>query len=315
MFDPKQFTPAANGPPAAAMPPLPHVPAQSANVLDRLSVVFKHRRLALTVFVVTVGVMMAQTYATIPLYRAKSQILIQDERSTAISSLTASDPSYWQDPEPYYNTQYRILQSRGLARRVVKRLEIQNVPEFNGTMAAPGGPLALVRGARAKVTGGVRSAYTAITGRGQAQPAEAPAPDETEQEAALVGAFLSRVQVVPERGTRLVDVYFQAADPAFAATAADTLAEEYVQQNLELKLGNIQKSLLWLNDELRRQQLKITQSEGALTDYRSQQNAPSLDNRQNIVVARLNQLNDAVTKAQNDRIQKENIWNQVRVAG
>jgi succinoglycan biosynthesis transport protein ExoP len=311
MFDPKQFTPAANGPPGGANPPLPHAPVQSAHVFDRLSILFKHRRLALTVFFVTAGVMMAQTYATIPLYRAKSQILIQDERSTAISNLTAADPTFWQDPEPYYNTQYRILQSRGLARRVVKRLDLQNVPEFNGTMAAPGGPLALVRAARAKVTGGFRRAYATITKRGAEQPAETPAADETEQEAALVGAFLSRVRIEPERGTRLVDAYFDAADPAFAARAADALAEEYVQQNLELKLGNIRKSLVWLDEELKRQQQKITQSESALTEYRSRQNAPSLDNRQNIVVARLNQLNDAVTSARTSRVQKESLFRQV----
>ncbi len=311
MFDPKQFTPAANGPPAAATPPMPHVPIQSAHLLDRLSIVFKHRRLALAAFGVTVGVMMAQAYATIPLYRAKAQILIQDERSTAVTSLAGSDPSFWQDPEPYYNTQYRILHSRGLGRRVVKRIELQNVPEFNGTMAGARSPLAFVRSLRAMVTGGIRRAYSAIASRGEKPEVEPPAPDESAQEAALVGAFLSRVRVEPQRGTRLVDVYFDAADPAFAAKAVDALAEEYVQQNLELKLGTVQTSLTWLEDELKRQQQKITKSETALTDYRSQQNAPSLDNRQNIVVARLNQLNDAVTSARTNRVQKESLFRQV----
>ena len=311
MFDPKQFTPAANGPPAAATPPMPHVPIQSAHLLDRLSIVFKHRRLGLAVFGVTVGLMMAQAYATIPLYRAKAQILIQDERSTTVTSLAGSDPSFWQDPEPYYNTQYRILHGRGLGRRVVKRLELQNVPEFNGTMAGSRGPLSFVRSLRAMVTGGVRRAYSAVASRGEKPEVEAPAPDESAQEAALVGAFLSRVRVEPQRGTRLVDVYFDAADPAFAAKAVDALAEEYVQQNLELKLGTVQTSLTWLEDELKRQQQKITKSETALTDYRSQQNAPSLDSRQNIVVARLNQLNDTVTSARTNRVQKESLFRQV----
>ena len=284
MFDPKQFTPEASGPQAAATPPPVHVPNQAAHLLDWLSIVTKHRRLAGALFVVTVGVMMAQAYSTIPMYRAKSQILIQDERSTAISSLNASDPSFWQDPEPYDNTQYRILQSRGLARRVVKRLELQNVPEFNGTMQSSGGPLAFVRSIRSTAGGLARRAFKAVTGGGEQQVA-APEADESEQEAALVGGFLSRVRVEPVRGTRLVDIYFESVDPAFAARAADTLAEEYVQQNLELKLGNVQKSLGWLEEELKRQQQKITLSETALTDYRSQQNAPSLDSRQNIVVA------------------------------
>ena len=309
MFDPKQIGPAANGSTAAT--PLP-VSVQSAHPLDRLSILFRHRRLAIAAFAITVGVMMAQTYSTIPQYRARAQILIQDERSTAVGALNANDPSYWQDPEPYYNTQYRILQSRGLARRVVTRLELTKVPEFNGTMATPGGPRALVRTVRTRLTGAARRAYFAVTGRGQAQPAEPPAPDETAQEAALVSAFLGRVQVAPVRGTRLVDVNVTAADPAFAAKAADVLAEEYVQQNLELRLGNIQKSLAWLDEELKRQQQKITTSESALTEYRTRQNAPSLDSRQNIVVARLNQLNDAVTSARTTRAQREALYRQVQ---
>jgi succinoglycan biosynthesis transport protein ExoP len=56
-------------------------------------------------------------------------------------------------------------------------------------------------------------------------------------------------------------------------------------------------------------------SERALAEYRERQDAGALADNQNIVVTRLNQLSDAVTKAKNDRIQKEGIWNQVRVAG
>ena len=197
-----------------------------------------------------------------------------------------------------------------MARRVVKRLELQNVPEFNGTMQSSGGPLAFVRSIRSTAGGLARRAFKAVTGGGEQQVAT-PEADESEQEAALVGGFLSRVRVEPVRGTRLVDIYFEAMDAAFAARAADTLAEEYVQQNLELKLGNVQKSLGWLEEELKRQQQKITLSETALTDYRSQQNAPSLDSRQNIVVARLNQLNDAVTNARTNRVQKESLFRQV----
>ena len=44
--------------------------------------------------------------------------------STAITTLKSTDPAYWQDPEPYFNTQYRILQSRGLAPCSVTRCSL-----------------------------------------------------------------------------------------------------------------------------------------------------------------------------------------------
>src|ERR687895_1598477 len=92
------------------------------HVLDRLAVVFKHLRLIGAVFAVVVAIAMLESYSATPMYRTQARIVIQDERSASVANLNASEPAYWQDPEPYFNTQYRILQSRGLARRVVRKL-------------------------------------------------------------------------------------------------------------------------------------------------------------------------------------------------
>src|SRR5918992_2175191 len=92
------------------------------HVLDRLAVVFKHLRLIVGVFTIIVAVAMLESYSATPMYRTQARIVIQDERSASVANLNANDPSYWQDPEPYFNTQYRILQSRGLARRVVRKM-------------------------------------------------------------------------------------------------------------------------------------------------------------------------------------------------
>src|SRR5687768_8441183 len=92
------------------------------HLLDRLAVVFKHLRLIAAVFAIVVSIAMLESYSATPLYRSQARIVIQDERSTAIGTLNSTDPAYWQDPEPYFNTQYRILQSRGLARRIIKKL-------------------------------------------------------------------------------------------------------------------------------------------------------------------------------------------------
>jgi capsular exopolysaccharide synthesis family protein len=292
-------------------PPLVRLPVQDVHLLDRLGVIVRHRRIVAAVFLITVGVVMMQTYSTVPIYRAKAQILIQDERSTAVSALKETDPAFWADPEPYYKTQYNILRSRGLARRVVRSLDLRDVPEFNGRTPQPPGPLAAVAAVRARLKSAVASIAALARPPAQAE-SDAPGSDETREEAAYIGGVIARVQVAPVAGTRLVDVYFDSADPAFAIRAVNALADEYVQQNLELRLQNIDKTLVWLTDELQKQQRKVTDSEQALADYRSSQNALSLDDRQNIVVARLNSLNESVTRARTMRVQKESLFNQVR---
>lgn len=301
--------------PATELPassvPLPAPSTQPVHLLDRLSAVFKHRRLAATAFVLVVTVMMIQTYSTIPIYQASSRILIQDERTTQVGTLNANDPQFWQDSDQYYKTQYSILQSRGLAARVVKRLDLAHHPDFSGNGPRPRDPISLIRQARAAGSGWIRSLVAKPE-----KPVEPPPPGATEdaQEAGLISAFLGGVAIVPEQGTRLVTIIYRHNDPQFAAVAANVLAEEYTQQNLDLRLQNTDKLLAWITTELKRQEDLLTQSEGNLTDYRESKNALSLEDRQNIVVQRLNSLNDAVTRARTTRLSKETAFNQVRGA-
>ena len=50
--------------------------------------------------------------------------------------------------------------------------------------------------------------------------------DETADESGLVSSFVSRVEVAPIRGSRLVNVSFTARDPKFSALAVNTLVDE-----------------------------------------------------------------------------------------
>lgn len=79
-------------------------------------------------------------------------------------------------------------------------------------------------------------------------------------ESGLISAFLGGVTIVPEKSTRLVEIIYTSTDPSFAALAATTLAEEYTQQNLDLRLETINKNLLWLGDEVAKQEKKVTEA-------------------------------------------------------
>ena len=68
----------------------------------------------------------------------------------------------------------------------------------------------------------------------------------------------------------------------------------------------------WLDNELANQQKRVEESERALAEYREKENALSLDDKQNIVLSRLNQLNDTATRARSSRVQKESLYNQVK---
>jgi len=282
--------------------------SQPVHLLDRIAALLKHRRIAGAAFVIVVGVMMVQTYSQVPMYRTSSRVMIQDERTTAVGNLNANDPAFWQESDPYYNTQYSILRSRGLARRVVRRLQLQNHPLFNGSAPKRQGIGIMIADARRKISSTVQS----VLHRQPAVPVEPPSPDEETAESGIIGQFLGGVRVVPEQRTRLVEIVYESSDPQFAALAANTLAEEYTAQNLELRLATYQKNLRWLSEEVAKQEKKVTDAEAAMTQYRSDQNALSLGDRQNITIARLNALNETVTRQRTERLQKEATYNQLK---
>ena len=284
--------------------------SNNVHLLDRLAALFRHRKIAGAAFAIVVGVMMLQTYSKIPLYRASARVMIQDERATAsVGTLNANDPVFWQDPEQFYNTQYSIMSSRGLAKRVVHKLNLQQHALFNGTAPQSRGPLSVVREARQTLGSTVRSLFKSAD---TTAAAEAPAPDESAIESGLIGQLLAGVEIVPQRQTRLVEIVYTSPDPTFAALAATTLADEYAQQNLDLRLETINKNLAFLGEEVAKQETKVAESEEAMAGYRERQNALSLEDRQNIVVARLNTLNDTATKARTTRLQKEATYKQVK---
>ena len=241
-------------------------PAEN-HLLDYLAGVYRHRYLATAVFAMVVLGAGVRAYMTTPLYRAQARVMIEieDDETTALAGVLNGENI--RDPEPFYQTQFRILTGRELARRTVERLNLAKEPEFAGVAQDP---------------------------------------------TALVGAFLGRVSAEPIKSSRLVDVGFISARPELAARAANQLARDYIERNAESRRANLTSSITWLDQELERQRGRVESSERAMATYREEQNALSLQDSQNIVVARLNSLNDAVTRARTTLAQKESLSDQVK---
>lgn len=311
MFDSQETRPAVQpGDHVATPTQAPPGAGQPVHVLDRLTAVFKHRRIAGTAFVLVITAMMVQSYSAIPLYRTSARVEIQDERTLSVGAIGVNDPSFWQESGPYYQTQYQIMQSRELARRVVRRLDLQRHPDFSGSAPQPRDPLTLLRNARASASAWVRG----LVSRPGAVPEVERAPDETDQEAGLISAFLGGVLIQPVPQTRLVNIVYTHTNPEFAAIAANTLAQEYIAQNLEQRLQDTGKTLEWVTSELGKATQALRAGEQRLQDYREANKALSLDQRQDVVSQQLAGLNESAMRARGERMARENAYLQVRDA-
>ncbi len=284
-----------------------HPHDEEKHLVDYLRVVYKRRWVAIPAFLIVLVVGVINTYRETPIYQARAQILIEKDtpKVAGFNDLFASQDGWYNDD--FYQTQYRILQSRSLARRAVSSMNLAQHPAYKRQASA--GSSFSVMGA---VIGGAVAAKQAIFGKPEPKVRETRAAGESAAEAALVDTFLGALTVLPVRNSRLVDLRFVSTEPTLAADMANALAKAYIQQNLEYKFNTSKDASAWLEEQLAEQRKKVEESESALQRYRETNDAVAVEDRQNIVVQRLAEMNAVVTKAKTARIEKEALYNQLR---
>ena len=268
---------------------------------DYLKVVYKRRWTALAVFLIVVMGAAVYTFTRTPMYVAKAEVLINAENPDVVSFKGVTDDQN-KGSLDYYQTQYQILRSRALARRTIDALHLWNSPLF----VPPPGHHAFSLGA---AMGWMAHAASGLLSQGG--PAEPPAADETAEQSRVINAFLQGLTISPVQNSRLVDIEYEATQAGPATDVANMLAQQYIAQNQALRTAASDQAESFLTQQLDAQRKQVEASEAALQQYREQHNALSLEDRQNIVVQKLSDLNTAVTQAKTNRLQKEALYDQL----
>lgn len=222
-----------------------------------------------------------------PIYRASALLEIEKENpnvSTLKELFQLEDVS-----DSYLETQYKLLRSESLARRVVNELHLDQNGEFNTRI-------------RSRFTGKENSSAGAVH----------EFPTDPDHELTVLRHFADWVNVDPVRRSRLVQVSFDSPDPKLAASIVNSLAANFIQENLENRWEATQKASSWLSQELDSLKIRLEKSEDDLRQYAEGNGLLFLETEQgkteNIVDQRLRQLQDELTKAQADRFQKEAVY-------
>jgi uncharacterized protein involved in exopolysaccharide biosynthesis len=109
--------------------------------------------------------------------------------------------------------------------------------------------------------------------------------------------FSSQIVVTPVEGTQVLSVSFRSEDPKFAATAINTLADEYVNYGFASKRETTTLARNYVEEELAKAELRLQQSERDLVNYGRARGIllPTQDN--NSITQKLVDLNGELTKA------------------
>ncbi len=125
-------------------------------------------------------------------------------------------------------------------------------------------------------------------------------------------AILKTTKIEAVRNSRLVDITAESPFPEQAARVANTLAEVYIEQDLNKKVESIRLGAQKLDDELTKAKTKVDESEREFLRYKEQMNVVSLNEKQNLVLEELSKLNEAAALARTERLRKEARYNQLK---
>ena len=288
--------------PPAGYPYAPPVKEEEFSLRDYGKVLRKRRWSVLACLLITLITTAIFTFAMKPIYRGTTTIQINKESPQIVDfkeifAINTMDMDY-------YQTQYKILESRSLAKRVIQANSLFDHPEF-----LPGNESSPFQIWRSNI---VRRGSEWLTFQNEKARPLSEDGKETARDSLIINEFLDKLKIEPIRNSRLVKVHFDSQDPNLAKQIPNTLAELYIQQNLETRFKATEQAKEWLTRQLDDLKGKVEKADEALRAFASKHGIISLEEKENIVIQRLSELNEALSKAEAERMAKEALYRQTQ---
>ncbi|MBE7548631.1 MAG: P-loop NTPase [Planctomycetia bacterium] len=217
---------------------------REVHLTDYLKIIRKHIWILVIFFTVVVSVVTYLSFTVTPVYKATTQIIIDNKKSfmeemADVMRIDATD-------KEYYQTQYKLLASRSLAKQVIQENELREV---------------FYRDALEKI--------------GSSETA----PDENDMESYLplsdaevtsemIDWYLRNLMIEPIRETHLVNISFSNKSPETSARVANAHAHAFIERSSQIQRMSSQQALDWLKSQIQGQKFKVGDSQKAAFQYK-----------------------------------------------
>ena len=262
------------------------------SLAEYLRVLQQYRWLILGVALAALTAALVFTFTRTPMYTAEAILLIERQAPRVLKAqedTQSTQPDYYGAGE-FYKTQYELLRSRDLAAMALRGSDVEaeliGKQQKNQRDADKGnkGLIGKLQSDRANKNPSLRN-NTA-----------------DESNAGSIGTYLAMLSVTPVQGTSLVKIGFSSADPKLSARLANLHSAAYSRYGLEMRAKANHHALNFLQKKLLDLKERVEKSEAALNRYRKDKGIISLDDKENLVIDRLTDLNNRLTEAEAERI-------------
>ena len=270
---------------------------------DYLRVVAKHRGLIISFVIVVTAIVALVTFSATPQYLASSKVLMEKANN---NTLTDGYAANFRDPE-FFETQFQLIKSRQVARRVVDILGLENSSLTGTSDTGNSSPVQMVKT-------WLIEAKNSLLG---SDPVEDESSAGLRSEAdRLADEIRDNIRVSPVRDSRIVAISYPSANPEFAALIVNTVVKAYTETSLEMKMAATRQTLEWMTKKTESERLKLEKSEKELQTYMRTNNLVTLENRIAVLPQKLSQISSELVTAQNKRQKLEGLYRKVKsVAG
>ncbi|MCX8159473.1 MAG: polysaccharide biosynthesis tyrosine autokinase [Candidatus Saccharicenans sp.] len=241
-----------------------------------IDIIIRRRWTVLSITLIAAALSLVISFVTRPVYKARGTVMIEKEPNILSFEDIFQIETFRDD---YFQTQYKLLQSRSLAERTIERLKLWEKKEFYG--------------GKALTTDDLKNPVL---------------------KQKMVDKFLGRLEVKPIRMTRLVEVAFKAHDPTLASDCVNALFDSFVDMNIEAKYETTEQATEFLSGQIEELKKEISQKEQELQNYGQEKDIVILSDKETTMLDKISELNKALTEAQIERVRKESYYNGIKNA-
>lgn len=252
--------------------------SKEINLWEYWAVMWRRKWTIIAFAVVVFATVTIKTHLATPVYTAMGTLLIEKEANILSFEDIFQIETFRDD---FYQTQYKLMQSRALANNIIERLKLYENEEFVG------------------------------------KPEERVTPIDKFDPAfrkGLTNSFLERLEIKPVRETRLVEIYFWAYDPKLSADAVNGLFDSFIDMNIEAKYEATEQATEFLTAQIITLRAEIENKEKEIQAYGAEKNIVILSDRETTIIDKLGELNKALTEAQIERVNKEAVYNETKIS-
>jgi len=272
-----------------------------------LRVINKRRGLVATFFIVTFVVVLIGTFAATPIYEGTAKVIIEKEEA---NNLTDRYYSRGFDPE-FYETQFQLIKSNGVAKRVVEKLGLEeNWEVYMGKEDPAWSPMPWLRRLQATI----KSAFGGETEK-TATVSGLPEADTPTRAELLARQLAEGIEVTPVKESHIADISFESPNPQFSTLVANTVVAAYIEEVLEMKMDSTRRTLEWMSKKAEEEQAKLEQAENTLQGYMKANDIVTLENRIAVIPQKLSELGTQLIQAEAKRKELEAMHNKIASLG